>query len=602
MRSFCAIVQGPGASPIDVDGDFERALVAPFDAHVTFRRDLEVTLAQVVDEHSSIREPLTLDGDAWLVGIVRLDARDALRDALAGRGVQTSHDVRDHDLVLHSWTAWGERCVEHLRGDFSLAIWSSRARTLFVARDQMGAVPCYVAVSTDGTVAVSDNVAALRCLPWVTPSLRETACADFVVFGYVQDLSATVLCDVDRLPAAHSMTVEGGKLARRQYWSLEAPVAEVRRSPREAAAEFRALLVLACEDRLRDCASASIFLSGGKDSTAVAAAARLAMGPGYPLHAITVGYARSHTGTEARLAAKVAARLGMSHQVLRLDDDRLCGARRPISPLPLEDWGGSSEAASHAAAAAHGPVVLTGFAGDPLLRETSSHLARMLGSGRVLQAVRESFTYARWHRRVPRPGFRSLLRPRYVPADVPRWLLQDFVSRTGIRERAVAMGSPGLSLYPQRPESCFLMQHPFWLALRETLHPAVTGLPLVQRHPLFDLRLMDFVRSIPPEQWYNDKGLITIGFRHDLPGDVVRREKSFGSSSGMALLARNARATGVVPRDAPSADWLDRIVRSGELPGVLEAAEEGDVAALRLHCLRWWVDSGAGQADARSWR
>ena len=88
----------------------------------------------------------------------------------------------DSELILHAYAAWGEACVQHLRGDFAFAIWDARRKVLFCARDHFGVKPFYYA-ELDGVFIFSNTLDCVRLHPDVSGELNESAVADFLLFG-----------------------------------------------------------------------------------------------------------------------------------------------------------------------------------------------------------------------------------------------------------------------------------------------------------------------------------------------------------------------------------------------------------------------------------
>ena len=103
------------------------------------------------------------------------------------------------------------------------------------------------------------------------------------------------------------------------------------------------------------------------------------------------------------------------------------------------------------------------------------------------------------------------------PIDPPGWIDPAFAARVGMAERLAAWSAPRTSAHPLRPEAHGLLSTNFWPILFPLWDPGVTGVPIEQRHPYLDLRLVRLALSIPPAQWYNDKGLLRIGMRGRLP-------------------------------------------------------------------------------------
>ena len=107
--------------------------------------------------------------DCTITANARLDARDELTAKLRLNGSLT-----DAELILHAYAAWGEECVKHLIGDFAFAIWDSRARRYFCARDHFGVKPFYF-TQVANEFAFSSSLNELRLNPGVSNTLNEIA-------------------------------------------------------------------------------------------------------------------------------------------------------------------------------------------------------------------------------------------------------------------------------------------------------------------------------------------------------------------------------------------------------------------------------------------
>src|SRR5262249_25439910 len=163
------------------------------------------TLLKTTEESNREHQPLTVDGKAWIVADVRIDARADLIMHLEDRGECVEDGTTDAELVLHAFRVWGEDCVDHLLGDFAFAVWDRPRRRLFCARDQLGVKPFFYA-HVGETVIFSNTLDCIRRHPAVSEKLNELAIGDFLLFGLNQDLTTTSFADIRRLPPAHRAT------------------------------------------------------------------------------------------------------------------------------------------------------------------------------------------------------------------------------------------------------------------------------------------------------------------------------------------------------------------------------------------------------------
>ena len=277
----------------------------------------------------------------WIAGDVRLDARDELRDALGAAGVATPRDAGDVSLVLAAWTTWRETATERLRGDFSFALWDGARRTLFCARDPLGVRPLYWA-QAGASFVCANTIDAVRAHAAISSRLHEPAIVSFLRLGYNDDLTTTTFADVRRLPPAHQLLVTdaSGPPVPRRYWSFPTPAPLRLKRDEEYVERYRDVLGAAVRDRLRG-DRAAILLSGGLDSTSLAATARR-VAPDVSLLAWTTDTGPSGAGGRARLAAPSRRALACARHHPRragsarshLDDP----AFRSPEPLDEPEW------------------------------------------------------------------------------------------------------------------------------------------------------------------------------------------------------------------------------------------------------------------------
>ena len=208
----------------------------------------------------------------WITADVRLDCRTELEGKLKSAGQRIRRAAPDSELVLGAYAVWGEACVQELRGDFAFAIWDASKRTLFCARDHFGIKPFYYA-DLGNLLLFSNTLSCLQRHPAVSDRLNDLAIADFLLFDINQDAATTSFADIRRLPAAHSLRCERGDVSIHRYWTLSVTEPVRFRRESEYVEQFHALLGQAVSDRLRT-NSAGILMSGGLDSTTVAATAR----------------------------------------------------------------------------------------------------------------------------------------------------------------------------------------------------------------------------------------------------------------------------------------------------------------------------------------
>jgi asparagine synthase (glutamine-hydrolysing) len=493
------------------------------------------TLLRTADDTRPDCQPLTLDGQVWIVADARVDDRGELRRKLHSHGCRDLEEATDAELILQSYLVWGEVCVQHLLGDFAFAIWDEPRRRLFGARDHIGFKPFFYA-RLENCLVFSNTLNCLRMHPDVSDALNELAIADFLMFGFNQDPATTPFVDLHSLPPAHYLSWRQGQLDISRYWTL--PMPPTRRYPREQdyVEHFRELLKLAVADRLRS-SRIGVLMSGGLDSSSVAALAvdeRNRRSVPFDLRAYTdaVGNDSPVPDAERHYAGLVAARLNIPIHYDVAKDYQLyerwdqAELQRPMPhhfPL-MATWVDRLNVV-----VPKSRVVLTGEGGDLIFSPSCSYFDDLRQSrqwGRLVKEIARSLRY----RRLPPVGLRSTLLPgryRTKPPDFPDWLNQSFSETLDLKARwdhYTHSPCPSSSLR-KRAYQC--LTSPDWPDYLQKLYdPGVTGLPVEFCHPYFDLRVVNFALALPEWPWCLDKLLSREVGRGLLPEAVRTRPKT----------------------------------------------------------------------------
>ena len=319
------------------------------------------TRLSIIDLSEAGLQPLpNEDETTWLVFNGEIYNYRELRNELIGAGHRFRSQT-DSEVVVHAYEEWGDDCVHRLRGIFAFAIWDGARRRLFAARDRLGVKPLYLWRHRDGLVLASQPRAILAH-PGFRPEVDRTAFQHYLAYGYVpRDLS--IYAGVCKIPAGHRIAVEDTSLRVDRYW--EPRYRPEIRDPVEAAELIRLKLAEAVEMQLVSDVPIGFFLSGGIDSTSVAAIAASLCEEVPPSFTIGFDDADSDERAYARLAA---ARIGCpAHErALTLDDalDLLPAYVRAYDE-PFYDHSAIPSLAVSELARSHGVVVvLSGDGGD----------------------------------------------------------------------------------------------------------------------------------------------------------------------------------------------------------------------------------------------
>ncbi|MFN0141441.1 MAG: asparagine synthase (glutamine-hydrolyzing) [Pyrinomonadaceae bacterium] len=223
-------------------------------------------LAIVDVEHGA--QPMT-SGDLVIVynGEV-YDHAEHREELEAGGHKFTTHC--DTETILHLYQEHGRDCVEYLRGMFAFAIWDKAKRELFIARDRFGVKPLYYVHDSEGSLFFASEIKSLLAAGAVTPEINFHALPDqFANHGTSGD--ETLFAGVRRLLPGHALVWKDGSVETSEYWDLEFEPKHEPRSDAEYVEEWREMFRQSVELRLMADVPLGMFLSGGIDSSAIAA-------------------------------------------------------------------------------------------------------------------------------------------------------------------------------------------------------------------------------------------------------------------------------------------------------------------------------------------
>lgn len=224
----------------------------------------------------------------------------------------------DTEVLAHLYEQRGLDCLRELRGMFAIALWDARRGRLVLARDPFGIKPLYYA-EVNGTLSFASELKALLRQPGFSREIDLTALQAFLAFNSIPG-PYTAFTAARKLPPGHALIWEGGS-PRLERFARPAPVpADAQRSGsgRELAAELLETLRDSVRAHLIADVPVGVLLSGGVDSSALAALA--AMESGEPVRTFSIGF-REESFNELSRARLVASRYGTDHHELVLEPD-----------------------------------------------------------------------------------------------------------------------------------------------------------------------------------------------------------------------------------------------------------------------------------------
>ncbi|MHC4277296.1 MAG: asparagine synthase (glutamine-hydrolyzing) [Planctomycetota bacterium] len=249
------------------------------------------------------------DGSLWVVQNGEIYNFVDWRPLLEGKGHRFK-TRSDTEVLLHLYEEYGEDCVNKLEGMFAFAIWDKNKRKLFVGRDRFGKKPFYYAIFNNKFVFASEIKSILTHLDY-QKNIDVKSLHKYLTFGYIPAPN-TIFESIKKLPASHILTVtEQGDLRIRQYWNFSF-VPKITCDEDEILNETEALLKMAVRRRLISDVAVGVFLSGGIDSSLIAALVAKEVSPS-EVKTFSIGF-EEQGFDESKHAEAVASYLGTNHR------------------------------------------------------------------------------------------------------------------------------------------------------------------------------------------------------------------------------------------------------------------------------------------------
>jgi asparagine synthase (glutamine-hydrolysing) len=557
------------------------------------------TLLRTTRESGVERQPAQFEGRYWITADARIDSRSELEAELAQAGYKVRQPMADCELILRAYAAWGERCVEYLRGDFAFAIWDTREQRLFCARDHFGVKPFYYA-EFGSTLIFSNTLNCLRMHPEFSGDLNEEAIADFLLFGVNTDAATTTFAEIRRLPPAHTLTATASGVRAARYWKAPVDGAVRHKRPHEYEEELQRVLQAAVLDRLRTDRLA-ILLSGGLDSASVAAVAREVTAPSrgeVDLRAFTVTYAEESAAEETAFARKTAGFLNLPHEAIELDEVEPFEQRGDAEfayPEPLEDAFFSGLFEQYRTISGHARVALSGEGADNLMHfqmwPFASSLLREKRYARFAAAASSYLSVRRFPWRGIRYRINSMLGRNGGAPVFPSWIAPDFARRMNLADRWRHQHARyEHTTHPILPKAHASLSLPQWQQMFEASDPGVTRNPVEVRYPFLDLRVVNYVLGLPAFPWIYEKAILREAMIGKLPEAVRTRPKKPLASDPLAAKVRRYEE-----KFAGDGAWSEEIEAyiSRMALAAAEKKRKGAGAAeeLRPLCLNFWLQT-----------
>ena len=552
-------------------------------------------------------QPLSNEnGTVWVVFNGEIYNHQAIRDQLEAAG-HTYRTRSDTETIVHAYEQWGDACVERFRGMFAFAIWDASRRRLLLVRDRLGIKPLYWAL-TDGRLLFGSEIKSILASGLIRAEANEDLLPELLSTRYISG-SETLFRGIHRLMPGHMLAFEDGAVTIRCYWDV--PVGRdaqetARMSDREAVARFGALLEESVRLRLMADVPLGMFLSGGLDSSAIAAL--MARMIDRPLKTFSVAF-KDREFSELDYARQVSSAIGADAHEVVIDEEDFFGA------LPRLIWH-EDEPLAHpssvplyfvsALAREHVKVVLTGEGSDELLAGYGKYPRgiinwRAAAAYGVVPAPLRQWIARHLVTALPSTAGRYARRSFLAMPRTPEAMFFDTFAAVGLKRQHALLAEPFASLAtPERaygPSRAYfdapngrstLLDRLLYTDIKTYLVELLMkqdqmsmAASIESRVPFLDHQLVEFVTGLRPGlklRGLTTKWLLREAVKGILPREILtRRKMGFpvpfgiwmrGRHAALArevLLDRRSRERGII--DPPAIERLLQAHFAGEAEG-----------------------------------
>ncbi len=484
-------------------------------------------------------QPASIDNNIWITCSARIDDRENLVNKMGMNKKINLTKTPDSELILHAYKMWGEECLAHLLGDFAFVIWDQQKQKLFCARDHFGMRKLYFA-QKNKSIIVSNTLGCILKHPEISKDLNEQAIGGFLLFGRPEwgDKDLTIFNDVTTLLPAHKLVIRHGHIDIQRYWKIpnNIPLLHYKKD-QDYVDHFLKIFTIAVSDRLRT-SSVAISMSGGMDSTSIAAIAKQIQDkqetPTIKLNAITLAYDNTFKSKERNYAELVAQHLNIPiHYIVSDDYPFIYPSIKTICPMELAQP--TLLLDTEKKYSQFGRVVLVGVSADDLIKYPSTPLA--LKESGIYSVMNNTVNLYRLYGKRPPLGIglRTKLK-KWVTQDTnkiktsypyPAYINHNFEERISLHtewERAWISFQEKQLLHTRYATMEEHLNVTDWNSDDMMLQSDFTLSE--KRDPYLDIRMVEFILSLPALPWLFNKHILRQSMKGILPYEIRFRPKT----------------------------------------------------------------------------
>ncbi len=505
----------------------------------------------IIDLSTGAQPMCNEDETVWIVFNGEIYNYKELGERLLAKG----HLFRSHsdtEVIIHAYEEYGEDCVRHLRGMFAFAIWDSKRRRLFIARDRVGIKPLYYC-RTGRAFYFASELKAILSDKTISRDVDAGAIRQFLSFYYLPG-EQTLFTAIKKLAPGHTLTVENGNVAIRQYWDLHFTDERWSMPFDQAVEELSALLKTTVRDHMIADVPVGVLLSGGMDSSALLSFA--VQGTPKKVKTFTVGFDGNQVVDERPYARLAAEKFGSEHYDLSISAENFWDF------LPAYVWHMEEPVCEPPAVALyyvskmarqHVKVLLSGEGGDEAFAGYPNYpnmmrleqiggalgpLARLAGGGVALAGrLSGERRFQRYGEALGRPLASQYFSRTSGPSGffnrhACELFTREFLDATGGVSPPAFISNLAQDL-KQEPllNQMLYVDTKTWLPddLLVKADKMTMANSVELRVPLLDHLVLEFAASLPPDfkvRGRQTKRILKAAFAAVLPPEVIRRKKA----------------------------------------------------------------------------
>ena len=500
----------------------------------------------------SLKENLPyMDNDSGLIitADARIDNREELSELL---GLDNTENVPDSLFILKAYEKWAESCPKKLLGDFAFAIWDSKNEQLFCARDHMGIKPFYYYLSED-LFLFSTEIKALFSNIEIPRRLNKVMIGDYLLYQ-LNDKKITFYEEIYRIPNGHYISLDFNKNQIARYWELNINEEINFDSDEDYISKFKEIFFEAVKCRLRSVSQVGSLLSGGLDSSSIVCTAKVILDEeNKKLDTFSAVFDEIIQCDERPYIESVLSKTDFeSHYVTVDNTSPLCNYKdffwhfdQPFyAPNLFMHWKLFEEAQKNGI-----NIILDGFDGDTTLSRNNRYLADLAADMHWSELAQELILLNKNSKKniielliekviapISPESFKKVLltQKMLVPKQWQRnnkfnIINNEFIENYSIIERYQHFYEEKLKKSNNSKKyHLFRLNSGSFQFIFELVDSIGGALDIEVRFPFFDVRLVEYSLSLPPEQKYNkgwDRILMRQSMENILPSKVQWRQQ-----------------------------------------------------------------------------